>query len=248
MTADLIFLVIRAGGSSTEIVPCGESSDFDIFAVGIWRSMMPRADRRKCRLRHDQRVAEAMVEAQRHIAGELHVLALVVADRHLVGVVEQDVGRHQDRIVEQPDARRLLAFGLLFELRHAAQLAERGHAVEDPGEPAVLRHVALHEQDAALRVEAGGHEQRRELTAAVGELIALVRHRHRMEVDDAIHGVVAVLVVDPAANGPQVVAEMQVARGFDAGEHACHWMPPSICEDASDPVGSYPYTARSKAS
>ena len=58
---------------------------------------------------HHERVAEAVVEADRDVAGELDVLALVVADGHLVGVVEEDVGGHQHRVVEQADAHRLLA-------------------------------------------------------------------------------------------------------------------------------------------
>jgi len=33
-----------------------------------------------------------MVEADGDVAGDLDVLALIVADRYLVGVVEQDVG------------------------------------------------------------------------------------------------------------------------------------------------------------
>jgi hypothetical protein len=43
-----------------------------------------------------------VVEADRDVAGDLDVLALVVADRHLLGVVEQDVGRLQRRVGEQP--------------------------------------------------------------------------------------------------------------------------------------------------
>ena len=58
---------------------------------------------------HDERVAERVVEADRDVAGELDVLALVVADGHLVGVVEEDVGGHQHRVVEQADGHRLLA-------------------------------------------------------------------------------------------------------------------------------------------
>jgi len=41
--------------------------------------------------------AEAMVEADCDVAGDLDVLALVVADRHLVGVVQHDVGGLQRR-------------------------------------------------------------------------------------------------------------------------------------------------------
>ena len=36
------------------------------------------------------------------------MLALVVADRDLVGVVEEDVGGHQHRVVEEADRHRLL--------------------------------------------------------------------------------------------------------------------------------------------
>ena len=58
-------------------------------------------------------VAEVVVEADRDVACELDVLALIVADGNLVGVVEQDVGGHQHRVVEQADRYRLLAAGTL---------------------------------------------------------------------------------------------------------------------------------------
>jgi hypothetical protein len=59
------------------------------------------------RLRQGEHLAEAVVEALADVAGELDVVALVLADRDLVGVVEQDVGGLQHRVVEQPDADRL---------------------------------------------------------------------------------------------------------------------------------------------
>ena len=43
----------------------------------------------------DEGVAVAIVEAHGELAGQLQMLALVVADRDRVGVVEEDVGRHQ---------------------------------------------------------------------------------------------------------------------------------------------------------
>ena len=44
------------------------------------------------RLGHDQRLAEAGVEALGDVAHQLDVLALVLADRHLVGAVGEHVG------------------------------------------------------------------------------------------------------------------------------------------------------------
>ena len=43
------------------------------------------------------------VEALREVPGQLDVLALVLADRHLVGLVEQDVRDLEDRVGEQAD-------------------------------------------------------------------------------------------------------------------------------------------------
>ena len=81
MTAHLIRLVIAFGSSSSAIVPWGESADFDIFAVGSWRSMIRAPTGGIARLGHHERVAEAVVEPDGDVAGELEVLALVVADR-----------------------------------------------------------------------------------------------------------------------------------------------------------------------
>jgi hypothetical protein len=47
-------------------------------------------------------VPEQVVEALRHVARHLDVLHLVAADRHAVGVEQQDVGGHQDRVAVQP--------------------------------------------------------------------------------------------------------------------------------------------------
>ena len=89
---------------------------------------------------------------------ELEVLALVVADRDPLGVVEEDVGRHEHRVGEQPDPHRLLAGALLLELGHPPQLAHGGRALEQPGHPGVLGDVALDEQGAPVGIEAGGQQ------------------------------------------------------------------------------------------
>ena len=80
-------------------------------------------------------------------------------------------------------------------------------------------HVALDEEDAALAGRGrrrGGAWRAARLGAELG---GLVRDRHRVEVDDAVDGVGPLLVVDPALDGPDVVAEVHLARGLDSGEH-----------------------------
>ena len=81
------------------------SADFDIFDVGFCRSITRAPARGVTASGTHERVAEAVVEAHRDVAGDLDVLALVVADGHLVGVVEQDVGGLQRRVGEQAGRR-----------------------------------------------------------------------------------------------------------------------------------------------
>ena len=45
----------------------------------------------------------------------------------------------------------------------------------------------------------------------------------RVQVDHAVEGVVVVLERHPVSQGPEVVAQGEVARGRDAGEDPCSW-------------------------
>jgi hypothetical protein len=172
--------------------------------------------------RHDERVAVAGVEPNGQVSGQLDVLPLIVADRHLLGVVQEDVGRLQRRVREQAGGDEVGLIGLVLELRHAAQLAEAGRALHDPAQLGVLGHVALGEQRHDLGVEAGRDEDLRELEDLRPQLGRVLRDRDGVQVDDAVNGVVVVLFLDPAPDRTQVVAEVDLAGGLDAGEHAGH--------------------------
>ena len=115
----------------------------------------PRAGLGDRGLGHDERLAVARVEAHRDVTRQLDVLALVVADGDAVGVVQEDVGRHQGRVGEQAGGDELagVARGLVLELRHALQLADARGALEQPVELGVLGDMALHEDRAHVRVE-----------------------------------------------------------------------------------------------
>ena len=90
--------------------------------------------------------AELRVPPPRDLAGQLEVLGLILADRHQVGAIEQDVGRHQHRVVQQARRDAFESLRLIFELRHPLELADRRDGVEQPLQLAVLGHVRLHEQ------------------------------------------------------------------------------------------------------
>ncbi len=197
--------------------------------------MIARRDFGERRFGHDERVAVVVVEADRDVARQLDVLALVVADRDFLGVVQQDVGGHEHRIVEQADAHETLRalvdlVALLLELRHTAQLAERRDAVQQPRQLGVRSYVALQEQQAAVAAEAGCHHHRGHVPGEGGQLRWVVGGRERVEVDHAEDRIVVSgcirpgrrLLVGPAPYRAEVVAERHLAGGLDARKDPRH--------------------------
>ena len=166
VTARFTLRSMTLGSSNKEMRPASEADDLDILCTGSCRSMMraPPPGRGYGGLGHGEGVAIAGVPTLGQVAGELQVLALVVADRHEVGLVQQDVGRHQHRVGEQARAGRIPRRplpDLVLELGHAGKLAHAGGALEEPGQLGMLMDVALDEQRATLRVQPGRHEQGR---------------------------------------------------------------------------------------
>jgi hypothetical protein len=93
--------------------------------------------------------AVEMVEAARQLTRKLDVRHLILAHRHLVGAVDQDVGRLQQRIAEKTVGRQILVlqlFLLILVGRHALQPAERRHHRQQQMQFGMLGHLRLDEQ------------------------------------------------------------------------------------------------------
>ena len=103
-----IFWAIASSLSVRLIRLMSDGSDLDILALPSRRRHDPRrraaADERLGR--DEQLDVEIGVELDRDVAGQLDMLLLVLADRHVGRLVEQDVGGLEHRIGEQADARR----------------------------------------------------------------------------------------------------------------------------------------------
>ena len=116
---------------------------------------------------------------------ELDVLALVLTDRHEVGVIEQDVRRLQDRIIEQ--CRRnafFLPARLVLELRHPAQLAVLRHGIQHP-----TSSVCSRTSDWRKRIDCLGSIPAASSVLAIVSVfssrIAGCRQGDRMQINDA---------------------------------------------------------------
>ena len=181
-----------------------------------------------------EHLAVGVVEARRDVARELEVLRLVRADRHIVRLVEQDVACHERGVGEEAgiDVVRVLR-ALVLELRHARELAELGAAVHDPAHLRVALVVALHEDEALIRVDAAGEEQRERLARLRAALGRVDVDREGVEVGDEIVAEVLLLQILPALDGAEIVTEREDARRLDAGKDDLFRVFCFFCHDGS---------------
>src|SRR5919108_701225 len=118
LPADRVGLVVDVDQACVAAVARGH------LGRGVLEVHNPGPDLRNDGPRLDEHVRIARVEAPRDLTRQLDVLALVFPYRHLVGLVEQDVGGLEHRVEEQAGAHELLlARRLVLELVHALQVA-----------------------------------------------------------------------------------------------------------------------------
>ena len=152
------------------------------------------------------------------------MLHLVLAHRHEIGAIQQNVRRLQDGIVQQPRIHALLPLRFLLELCLPLQLAKGGDGVEDPLQLGMFLHGRLHEQRRDVRIDAGGQQRQCHLAPPHAQLVGIVRHRDGMVVDDADDGRLLMLQPHPVPDGPEVIADVEFARGLDSAEDARHFV------------------------
>ncbi|EXI74058.1 MAG: hypothetical protein AW07_02196 [Candidatus Accumulibacter sp. SK-11] len=171
-----------------------------------------------------------MVEATRDLARELDVRHLILANRHLVGAVDQDVCRLQEGVAEEAIGRQILVLELLLLIlvgRHPLQPAERRHHRQQQMQFGVLRHLRLDEEDRPPRVDASRQPVDDHVAGRADDpLRVVVLGRQRVPVGDEEEAGVVVLQPDPVLQDAVVVTEMQAASRAHSGEdsfcvHVC---------------------------
>ena len=116
---------------------------------------------------------------------------------------------------------------LVLPLGHAVQPAHPRRAAEQPLQLGVGGDLRLVEQHRALGVDPAGDQRGGHLERGGGELCGNVRLADRVEVGEEEQSLVGfghlVLHAHPVADRAEVVAEVEVAGGLDAGDDA-HWI------------------------
>jgi hypothetical protein len=148
------------------------------------------------------------------------MLILVLADRHLRRVVQQDVRGHQHRIGEQAQPHRPVAGRLLLELDHPGRLPDMGQAFQQVVQLDVFRDLRLRDQRGAARIDAGGEQHGGLFERERPYRRWIVFSGERVQVRDHRDGLGSVLRGDQRADGAEQVAELQVPGGLKTGQAA----------------------------
>src|SRR5919108_3378638 len=240
LPADRVGLVVDVDQACVAAVARGH------LGRGVLEVHNPGPDLRNDGPRLDEHVRIARVEAPRDLTRQLDVLALVFPYRHLVGLVEQDVGGLEHWVEEQAGAHELLlARRLVLELVHALQVAVGGDRAQQPGQLRVLVKVGLAEEDAASGIEPGGDHHGRGVEHVLRQGLGVVGDARGVQVDDAVdRRIAAFLTGQVAPDRADVVAHVLAARGLDAAEDA-HGGEQSTKDPPPSPARARPRCSRS---
>ena len=164
------------------------------------------------------------VEAAGDLAGEFDVGDLILADGDVVRLVEEDVGRLEERVAEEAVCVEVFSRSCScwsFYVGTRSSHGQRGEHAEEGKEFGVLGDVGLDEDRRALGVEAGGEEVQGDVTdvLAEGRGVGVVGGEGVKVCDEEV-AVVLVLEPGPVVERAHVVAEVQAAGWAHAGEDA----------------------------
>src|ERR1051325_9485684 len=82
------------------------------------------------------------------------MLLLVLTDGHEIGLIQQNVGGHQNRIGKQPDRGPFaITLALILKLRHPLELAHSRDAGEYPCKLGMCRYIRLDKNRRFLSVD-----------------------------------------------------------------------------------------------
>ena len=85
-----------------------------------------------------------MVKTFGDVAGEFDVLELIFPDWHIIGTIKQNIGGHENWIIENPDVGgKIAVMTLVLILSHAESFTHGSVAIQNPSEFGVGWYVRL---------------------------------------------------------------------------------------------------------
>ena len=116
----------------------------------------------------------------RKLLGNLDVLLLIIADRHVSALVQEYVSALEHWIHIQPEGNFLQGGALLSELGQPRQCRHRAQAAQYPREFRVFGHPRLLEQNALVGVQAAAEQRGRHVHGVFVENRRILGRTHQI--------------------------------------------------------------------
>ena len=169
------------------------------------------------RFRQLEDLSELLIHFPRQIARNLDVLFLVLADRHDVAVINQNVGRHQHWIAEESYHRSESAREFVFIGVRAFEQPLRRNGRQNPGQLRDLRYIALFEERSAFGIETGRKKIDRNTPDVFAENVRVAHTGQRVIIGNEIKRFALILKRDSGPHHAEIIADVQEAARLNAG-------------------------------
>jgi hypothetical protein len=163
------------------------------------------------RLGAHQNLAIRLVELALQVLGDLDVLLLVLAHGDQLRLVDEDVGRHQHGIGEQPVVGRKPLGHLILVGMGPLKQPQRRDARQDPRQLRHFGHVGLAEKHGLGRIKTQRQVAHGHLPGVLDHQLGVVQAGERMVIRDEVEALMLGLHFDLRAHGPEVISQMQAA-------------------------------------
>mmetsp|Transcript_5957 Transcript_5957/g.8846 ORF Transcript_5957/g.8846 Transcript_5957/m.8846 type:complete len:359 (-) Transcript_5957:119-1195(-) len=164
---------------------------------------------------------------------KFEMLSLIFTDWDTVGLIEEDVGRHEDGVGEESDAdgvgSSLTCF--VLELDHTFEPVHGRGTIEEPAEFRVCRDVRLDEYFGFCGVNSSSKVKGGTTERTLLQILWIMRHGNRMQIHDTkiilrndLHTILnfwfalGILELHPLTNGTEVISQMERSSGLNARE------------------------------
>ena len=170
---------------------------------------------------HEHFTLECGVEISGHVLRHLNVLNLIVAHRNELRFVNQNVRRHQQRIIKQAHGGFQPLRDFVLVAVRAFKQAHAGDAGEQPRQFLNFRHVTLPEEHGLRRIESQRQIIHRHAADIIAQARAVVHRRQGVKIGDEIKAfVVAFLQSNVLLDRAKIIPEMKFSGRLHAGQNA----------------------------
>ena len=166
-----------------------------LLAIGAWHHSDRFLD---AGFRDNEGLAVHVVELDGDVAGDFEMLLLVLAHRHHLGVVQENVGSHEHGVSKEAVVDRTHV--TVGELGHlvlvavaALEQAHGSHRAQEPSQFGVLRRVRLLPEHATIGIEPGRQPIEGHIQGVLPTLRRIGQRRHGMVVGDEIVSLALIL-------------------------------------------------------